>query len=522
MYLPILGSSDRGMGPQEDKLGDLKKPSAPTPPRTKGLSYPGPQPILSDPPEPTNRIQTLLQPALENPPILKPPMALPNLVRMAETGLIPPLEPTSPAIKPPDAVEPVENRTVKSSDVQPEMKVAEALPVELVPTAIDVPKVLPSGISQIAPMPETKFQVSPPAVESKTATPAGQDISPTKEANSTIEKPKEAPAPEISPSTGRGNDMRDLLALTPIPALLEQPVRVPAGEARGRFAVSPEPNLAGTETEPGSKLEIPSAAAVNGIHQAAPEVNGAASDAGRAPTTDTPASAGATREGNPAGGGTGVATAAGSREGSTPGTGSGSGAGSGPVRKPFAGITIVGGVGPATALYAPPPRPLQTAYGVSIISTESSGGGLPFLGVFSNEQVYTVYLDMRRTVADPPYSWTLEFAVLRGSAGQTNSADSPIRNQQGLILPFPAVKELPELSPELARKYERRMVIVYAITNIEGKLEQMSVKETPDSQLTEPVLNALSKWVFRPAQLNGEPVPMKVLLGIPLRVIEQK
>ena len=27
---------------------------------------------------------------------------------------------------------------------------------------------------------------------------------------------------------------------------------------------------------------------------------------------------------------------------------------------------------------------------------------------------------------------------------------------------------------------------------------------------------ALSKWVFRPAQLNGQPVAVKVLLGIPL------
>jgi hypothetical protein len=30
------------------------------------------------------------------------------------------------------------------------------------------------------------------------------------------------------------------------------------------------------------------------------------------------------------------------------------------------------------------------------------------------------------------------------------------------------------------------------------------------------VLNALSKWSFRPAQLDGQAVPVKVLIGIPL------
>jgi hypothetical protein len=150
------------------------------------------------------------------------------------------------------------------------------------------------------------------------------------------------------------------------------------------------------------------------------------------------------------------------------------------------------------------------------VSTEGSGGGLPFFGVFSHEQIYTVYLDMRRTETDSAPSWTLEFAVSQETAAQANAADSPGRSQQGLVLPFPAVKEQPVLPAELVRKYLGRMVIVYAIINIEGKMEQMSVKDSPDALLNEAVLSTLGKWVFRPAQLNGTPVPAKVLLGIPL------
>ena len=60
------------------------------------------------------------------------------------------------------------------------------------------------------------------------------------------------------------------------------------------------------------------------------------------------------------------------------GTGTGSGG-----RAPFAGITVVGGVGPvgsptnSSPRVRPAPRPLRTSYGVTVISTESSGGGLP-------------------------------------------------------------------------------------------------------------------------------------------------
>jgi hypothetical protein len=150
-----------------------------------------------------------------------------------------------------------------------------------------------------------------------------------------------------------------------------------------------------------------------------------------------------------------------------------------------------------------------------IVSTESSGGGLPKFGVFPNDQIYTVYLDMRKTTVDPTPSWIFEYAVLQETT-EANGAKNPPRNQQGLVLPFPVVREKPVLPAELLRKYLRRRVIVYSIINIDGKMEQMSVKESPDTQLNELVLNALSKWVFKPGQLGGKTVPMKLLVGIPL------
>jgi len=66
------------------------------------------------------------------------------------------------------------------------------------------------------------------------------------------------------------------------------------------------------------------------------------------------------------------------------------------------------------------------------------------------------------------------------------------------------------------QKNPRAMVIVYAIINAQGKLQQVSVKQSPDERLNEPALTALSKWTFRPAEANGHPVAVKVLFGIPI------
>jgi hypothetical protein len=42
------------------------------------------------------------------------------------------------------------------------------------------------------------------------------------------------------------------------------------------------------------------------------------------------------------------------------------------------------------------------------------------------------------------------------------------------------------------------------------------VKPSPDDQLDKPVFDALGKWIFRPAEMNGSPVAVKVFWGIPL------
>ncbi len=398
LYLPAIGDRPHKREPEPGSKPHDKSAPVASAPRSRGFSYPGPQPIVSDFEHPTNSIQTVLQPALPNPAILNPPLLLPNIVQVADAGPVPEAKSPEPSQRPPEPPKPVE-----------------------------------------------QLKVDPPTV--------------------------------TSPVPVKGPDLRTFLALTPMPAVAEPALSAPPGEAKGRFAVSPDPNLDASGNEPGSK--------------------------------GTTAAAGP------------PATAVSSGSAAESGLASGSDTSSGPGKNVFPGITIIGGAvdtktarNPAVNARTPPP--LQTSYGITVLSSGAGGGGLPNLGVFSNEQVHTAFLDMRRDINDQVPSWTVEYALLQGRPGQAGGASKPGGSQLGIVLPFPTVKEQPAMPPELVRSYPGRMVIVYAIINIEGKMEQMVVKDSPDSRLNEPVLNALSKFVFRPAQRDGETVPAKALLGIPV------
>ena len=158
--------------------------------------------------------------------------------------------------------------------------------------------------------------------------------------------------------------------------------------------------------------------------------------------------------------------------------------------------------------------PVKSAYGVFALSTETSGGGLPTFGVFENQQVYTVFLDMKEGETDSAPTWIIEYGVPAATA-HVSLRDSE-ESEQGLVLPFPVVKRHPDLPAELAAEHRSRMVIVYGRITAAGKLENISIKQSPDPLLNPPVLEALSQWSFRPALLDGSPVPAGMLMGIPV------
>src|SRR5712692_2767787 len=241
IYLPLLGGGSEGEGHPGGGPGVPRKvsPAAPAS-SSKGLSYPGPQAIVSDPPKPTNRVQTVLQPGLENPPILQKFAPLPNIVQMADAG---PRPLDVRANKPAPVFHPIPARPIEP----PKLKLSAKVPPEVMASQPDLPVLLPAPMTAIEPP-----KLALPANAPQTATPIVVRKSP-KPVAKTAEKPIEPP--RISPVPTRGTDLQNLVALSPMPAPPGQPVKAPAGEARGRFAISPEANITSSQTRPGSKLE---------------------------------------------------------------------------------------------------------------------------------------------------------------------------------------------------------------------------------------------------------------------------
>lgn len=454
LYLPVL--LDEALPANSDRDKDVQQTPSPEPASasvssSSAFRYPGPQPIVSDLPNPTNRIQTILQPQLTSPRVLPPPIALPNMVQMPKPEPREPL--TAPQLAPPVPKQPFKgvDALANTTPVLPTSPVYSLIPRDLVQNIPDLP-------APPAPNPETD-----------TATLNGNSL-------------QRPPTPAMPENTALADSKPGdpLLVVSPIPAPPSDVVKVPEGESRGRFVISPEPNTREEKDDDHARLSTAS---------------GATAPDGK----DGPANTGVSPSSN---------------------SGTSSTLSSGAVGKPksaFPGITILpSGAGPSTVSVRGNPVPLQTSYGMTIVSTESSGGGLPQFGVFANEQIYTVYLDMRRTPSEIAPSWTLEYAVLKRPDGSERPASDPSRTYQGLVPPFPVAKELPIWPPELIDKYPKRRLIVYAVINKEGKMEQLAIKESPDPLLDEPVLTALRKWSFRAAQSGGENVAVKALFGIPV------
>src|SRR5712692_9255319 len=438
LYLPTLGGGSEGAGKPGGGSGRTEEISLGVRARSRrGFAYPGPLPMVSDPPRATLGIQTILQPALKNLPLTQRYLPLPNIAQ----------PPAAAAADPP----------------KPVLKVT--------------PNTLALRPSADTPIPAPKLTLPAAAASQVSELAASEPI-----------MPRPLPAKPVVPAPAEISDVQvdqkgkqGLLVLNAIPPPPDVPTKIPRVEERSLFAVAP-----GEATV----IAAPAAGAKGGALPSTAAGGGTSADV---------ASGDALAE-TAAGGGSGK------RVRSAPGGGG------------FPGITVRGGRygdGAAGGLVASATHP-QTSYGMNITSTASSGGGLSDFGVFENEKVYTVYLDMRANDEDPAPSWTLQYALLQPPAGSAASNGTSGRIRGTPTPPYAMLKQIPELTAELASKCARQLIVASAIMNVTGKLEQVSVKRTPDSQLIAPLIEALNNWTFQPAQLDGKPVALKILLGIRL------
>ena len=534
IYLPEIGGGSEGQKSPGGGESAPQESSAAPAHASKGFAYPGPQPILSDPPNPTNTFQTIQRPLLVHPETVRKLVPLPNIVQMAETRLPSDLiapKPAMPQVREVPKPIRVKQDTIARHEAKWKVPVTDAPKLE---ASAELPK-LPAAEEPLPEAPKVEPQPKQDDQKIEVEKPSAKPIKVTAEKRAEKAEKQVSPpsAAQIARTEMHGKAKEPLLSLSPMPLPQVSDAKIPAGEARGRFAIAPGGTLNPNSINPGTPNSKPSL----------PSGTGQVNSQGPNAATEVASTAGSGAGHNPAlGGGSGnarVASGAGSRgtgtgSGTTSGAGTGgsgsgkgrgnkgngsgtsgglgagtgSGAGSGSGSGSFPGITIQGGADDTSGVNAKAfsVEP-QTTYAMTVVSTASSGGGLADFGVFEDERVYTVYIPMKRSPDEADPTWTLQYALLESAA---MSADQPV------LAPVAVVREWPRVPAELEKKYGQQQVIIYAIVDAEGKVNSVKVMQTPDRRVSDAIAQAFAKWRFRPAQLDGRPVSVKILVGIPL------
>lgn len=459
------------------------------------------QHIISNTPDATNSVQTILQPGLEHPRLLAT-LPVPTMVRIA------------PPRHPPSLTAPVLSAVVKPA----------APPAPPAPPRPTIPKVQSSSIDTVALTSATELAESkihayatgghsfqPPKPPPPPPPAAAKPSAPKLAANTAP-----APPPAAAPSTG--SDSRNLLVVNAFevkPTLSEKDI--PPGEIHGRFEVTDSPSVPEAATTGGSSSSV-------GVSSSGVASSGKGAGKGHANSAPGAGTGGTHGEGS--GGGTstiaasgsghnkGLGNGTGSGTGSASGTGMGNGAGNSPAggngAAPFSGMTIVGGSSggvnaASSAGYNVEVKNPPGTYGMTIVSTGSSGGALRDYGVFNDGPAYTVYIDVSK-LGIHGTRWSLQYSASR----DVRIAHAGYR----LMPPFPQKQVLPQLPPAVVAANVGRLFVFQAMLKPDGTLEGFRVIETPDVRVNERILASLTEWTFEPASMGNDKVPIKILMGV--------
>ena len=537
IYLPELGGGSEGEKSPGAGESAPQQPAAAPALASKGFAFPGKQAILSNPPNPTNTFQTIQRPLLVRPETINKLVPAPNIVQMAETRLPSDLlaaKPVLPQLR--EVPKPI--RVKQDALMHRDAKFDVPVNAPNLQAKLELPK-LPAAEQPLPEAPKVQPQQKQEEEKREVEKPSPAPIKVATEKRA--EKPLKEAAPPSAAQVARlemhGKAKEPLLSLSPMPLPNGPDAKVPTGEARGKFAIAPGGTLNPNSITPGKASGTPSTmpgtgqenakapnAAGSDVASNSGSANGKGNDGPGGPGHATIASGSGTSgvgsgSGNTAGGGTGGPgggkgrgiTGGGAGTAGRQGSGSGAGGGSGSGTGSFPGITIQGSEDTQAKANTKPAFTVepQTTYGMTIVSTASSGGGLEDFGVFQNERIFTVYIPVKPSpeLADP--TWTMQYAVLKDDG-------VPDLASQQVVPPSVAMSEWPQLPPALEKKYSHRQIVIYAIVGKDGKVSQVTVKRTPDLRVSDPIASVLRKWVFHPAQVNNQPVTVKILLGIPL------
>jgi TonB family protein len=426
------------------------------------------QPIISVPPEADNRAQTIVAP-----PKLKldRDVPLPNIVAWARSKLtIPPVVASASDLKLPVLPASV---VAPAPDVSSAMKQAPAL-----------------ADSVVAPAPEVNGAISRREVRAPQA--------------AIVEPPREVEDAGSRRLTDINIGRAQVVAPAPVLPVGEQRASSRMLPSSGGAVVPPPPSVQGSGTTSDGRL-----IALN-LHPVAPSG-----------PVDAPAgNRRGTFAATPAGkvGAAGTPDIAADSHHAVSGAGSGSSASGvppglfvGASPKPGSGSAIAGGDPKGSSsdnLLASAAPPRTTAVPRSSEMPANAESELE-RKLFGGRKSYSMILNVPN-LNSAGGSWVMHFVELKDA-----------ETQGEFVAPVATQEVDPGYPLELMRQHVQGTVILSAVIHSDGSVRDIKVLRGVDDRLDQYASTALSRWRFRPATKNGDPVALQTVVIIPFRPMKK-
>jgi TonB family protein len=429
------------------------------------------QPIISVPPEADNRAQTIV-----TPPNLKldHDVPLPNIVAWARP------QPTIPAAAVADSPSSLNlpvlptNVIAPAPDVNSTMKQSPALQQAVVapapdmngtissrevsapqPSIVEPPREVANSRSRLGDINIGHAQVVAPAPQLPMGEQRAASMALAGKSHTAV-----VPPPPSLPGAGTARDGR-LIALNLHPAAPGRPTEVPAGNRRGTFAATPE-GKAGAAGTP----DIP---AQNRRAEAGGNASGSSSKASSVPS--------------------------GLYVGASPKSASNSAVAGGTNAQSSDNSPLLANATPPRVTATPPRSTELPANAVSEAERK----------LFAGRKSYAMTLNVPN-LNSAGGSWVMHFAELKDAdkAGE-------------LVAPVATQEVDPGYPLELMRQQVHGTVILSAVIHTNGAVSDVKILRGVDDRLDQYASAALSRWRFRPATKNGDPVALQTVVMIPFQ-----
>jgi TonB family protein len=468
----IFHSSDVVYYDATEYLPPLNTGGTQSPSAKKGEPEHATQPIISVPPESDNRAQTIVTPPNVK---LDHDVPLPNIVAWAHP------QPTIPAaavadspsnlklpVFPTNVIPPapdVNNSTKQSLALQqavvapaPEMNgtIARRDVSAPQPSIVEPPReVENSRSSRLADINIGHAQVVAPAPQ----LPVGEQRAASMVLGGKSHAAVVPPPPSLQGS-GTSRDGR-MIALNLHPTAPGRPAEVPAGNRRGTFAATPD------------------------------------GKAGAAGTPDIPAQNHRAVAGGNSAGSSGKASGVppGLYVGANPNAESTATMGGGTNARTSDNSTLLANAKPPRVTAAPPRSSEMPANAESEVERKLFGG----------RKSYAMTLNVPN-LNSAGGSWVMHFAELKDA-----------EKQGELVAPVATQEVDPGYPLELMRQQIRGTVILSAIIHSNGSVSDVKIVRGVDDRLDQYASAALSRWRFRPATKNGDPIALQTVVMIPFQ-----